>query len=107
MVATDLAARGLDFAGRIDHVVNFDFPLSAIDYLHRAGRTARAGATGRVTSLLGPRDRSLARAIQHAMQQGLPLDAVTASGSGAAASSSSKVRNTMATRTAVVHAACC
>lgn len=35
MVATDLAARGLDFPGSIDHVINFDFPSNAIDYLHR------------------------------------------------------------------------
>lgn len=35
MVATDLAARGLDFPGTIDHVINFDMPNNAIDYLHR------------------------------------------------------------------------
>lgn len=46
MVATDLAARGLDFPGTVDHVVNFDFPTTAVDYLHRTGRTARAGKTG-------------------------------------------------------------
>ena len=46
MIATDLAARGLDFPGTVDHVVNFDFPLNSVDYLHRTGRTARAGATG-------------------------------------------------------------
>jgi hypothetical protein len=46
MIATDLAARGLDFPGRVDHVVNFDFPFTAVDYIHRSGRTARAGHTG-------------------------------------------------------------
>ncbi|KAF8072921.1 DEAD-box ATP-dependent RNA helicase 39 [Scenedesmus sp. PABB004] len=84
MVASDLAARGLDFPGTIDHVVNFDFPSNAIDFLHRSGRTARAGATGRVTSLLGPRDRRLAAAIQYALDKGLPLDQVTASGAAPA-----------------------
>lgn len=48
MVCTDLAARGLDFPARVDHVVNFDFPKSPIDYLHRTGRTARAGSSGKV-----------------------------------------------------------
>jgi hypothetical protein len=38
MVATDLAARGLDFPGSIDHVINFDFPSNAIDFLHRCGQ---------------------------------------------------------------------
>ncbi|WIA29127.1 hypothetical protein OEZ86_011638 [Tetradesmus obliquus] len=83
MVATDLAARGLDFPGSIDHVINFDFPSNAIDYLHRCGRTARAGAKGLVTSLVGPRDRRLATAIQYAVDKGLPLDQVTASGAQA------------------------
>lgn len=43
--------------GRVDHVVNFDFPLNAVDYLHRTGRTARAGATGAITSLVTRRDQ--------------------------------------------------
>jgi hypothetical protein len=46
----------------------------------RSGRTARAGAKGLVTSLVGPRDRRLATAIQYALDKGLPLDQVTASG---------------------------
>jgi superfamily II DNA/RNA helicase len=44
LVCTDLAARGLDLV--VDHVINFDFPLNPIDYLHRTGRTARMGAKG-------------------------------------------------------------
>jgi Helicase conserved C-terminal domain len=51
--------RGLDMPGRVDHVVNFDFPLNAVDYLHRTGRTARAGASGSITSLVARRDQVL------------------------------------------------
>jgi superfamily II DNA/RNA helicase len=80
LVATDIAARGLDIpGGGVDEVLNFDFPRSAVDYLHRAGRTARAGARGRVTSLVaGPRDRTLAARIQAALEGGAPLDGVSA-----------------------------
>jgi len=44
MVCTDIAARGLDFR-KIDHIINFDFPITSIDYQHRSGRTARADPT--------------------------------------------------------------
>jgi superfamily II DNA/RNA helicase len=56
MVCTDLAARGLDFPSRIDHVVNFDFPKTPVDYLHRTGRTARAGSSGKVRGGAGSGD---------------------------------------------------
>jgi superfamily II DNA/RNA helicase len=46
LVATDIAQRGLDVEG-ISHVVNYDVPLDPEDYVHRIGRTGRAGATGR------------------------------------------------------------
>lgn len=46
MVATDLAARGLDFPGTIDHVINFDMPNNAIDYLHRSGGVLVGGCMG-------------------------------------------------------------
>jgi len=55
LVATDVAARGLDIRG-ISHVVNFDLPMVAEDYIHRIGRTGRAGATGKAISLIGPDD---------------------------------------------------
>jgi superfamily II DNA/RNA helicase len=74
MVATDLAARGLDFPGSIEHVVNFDFPRTAIDYLHRTGRTARAGAPGKITSLVAKRDKVLADRIEWALAHNEPLD---------------------------------
>lgn len=52
LVATDVAARGLDLPG-IDHVVNYEMPLNAEDYTHRIGRTGRIGNTGLSTSLVG------------------------------------------------------
>lgn len=70
IVCTDMAARGLDNL-RVGHVALFDFPNSAVDYLHRAGRTARAGATGRVTSFVLKKDMKLARAIQRASREGV------------------------------------
>lgn len=79
LVATDLAARGLDIPAHVDHVVNFDFPLNPVDYLHRTGRTARAGASGRVTSLVGKGDRVLAERIEDALARGLPLDELSSS----------------------------
>ncbi len=63
LVATDIAARGLDIA-QLPLVVNFDLPLVPEDYVHRAGRTGRAGLAGRAVSLLSPGDRSLLRDIQ-------------------------------------------
>jgi ATP-dependent RNA helicase RhlE len=53
LIATDVAARGLDVNG-ISHVINFDVPHSADDYIHRAGRTARAGAVGEVITFVSP-----------------------------------------------------
>ena len=83
MVCTDLAARGLDFgggqAGKVEHVVNFDFPMNPIDYIHRSGRTARAGATGKVTNLVTKKDRVLANEIDVAVKLGQPLDSATSS----------------------------
>ncbi|KAG2501843.1 hypothetical protein HYH03_000341 [Edaphochlamys debaryana] len=78
MIATDLAARGLDFPGTVDHVINFDFPSTPVDYLHRTGRTARAGSTGYITSIVSKKDRTLADRIEYALNHDQPLDALTA-----------------------------
>eukprot|EP00934_Nitzschia_sp_Nitz4_P000020 Nitzschia sp. Nitz4//scaffold15_size197535//6687//7586//NITZ4_001546-RA/size197535-processed-gene-0.43-mRNA-1//-1//CDS//3329537619//20//frame0 len=76
LVCTDLAARGLDIP-QVDHVVMFDFPLNALDYLHRSGRTARGSGSGKVTALVAKRDRVLATAIERAVQKGESLDGLS------------------------------
>jgi ATP-dependent RNA helicase RhlE len=63
MVATDIAGRGIDVDG-IAHVVNFDLPNVPEDYVHRVGRTARAGATGDALSLVSPEDNPHVRGIE-------------------------------------------
>jgi len=63
VVATDVAARGLDIP-LITHVVNYDIPEEAEQYVHRAGRTARAGRNGRIFTLVTENDGKAAEAIQ-------------------------------------------
>ncbi|HVB67735.1 MAG TPA: DEAD/DEAH box helicase [Acetobacteraceae bacterium] len=63
LVATDIAARGIDVVG-VSHVINFDLPMQAEDYVHRIGRTARAGASGIAISLCDASERSVLRAIE-------------------------------------------
>jgi superfamily II DNA/RNA helicase len=63
LVATDVAARGIDVAG-ISHVINFDLPRQAEDYVHRIGRTGRAGRTGVAVSFAGMREGGLVKNIE-------------------------------------------
>jgi ATP-dependent RNA helicase RhlE len=77
LVATDIAARGLDIV-RLPLVVNFDLPLVAEDYIHRAGRTGRAGLAGRAVSLVSPGDRDLLRDIQRLLPS--PVEHVVVEG---------------------------
>ncbi len=63
LVATDVAARGLDIP-HIEHVINYDLPQCPEDYIHRIGRTARAGAEGSALNLITPADRSKWNAIE-------------------------------------------
>ncbi|MES2201667.1 MAG: DEAD/DEAH box helicase, partial [candidate division FCPU426 bacterium] len=72
LVATDIAARGLDVEG-ISHVINYDLPDSPDDYVHRIGRTARAGATGHAYSLMAPRERGLLSSIEQHIQMKLEI----------------------------------
>jgi ATP-dependent RNA helicase RhlE len=73
LVATDLAARGLDIE-RISHVVNYDVPGCAEDYVHRVGRTARAGADGEALTLMTPAETVQMRGIERWLGQTLPLE---------------------------------
>lgn len=76
LVCTDIGARGLDIP-QVDSVVMFDFPLNAMDYLHRSGRTARGKGKGKVTALVAKRDKVLATAIQQAVLRGDTLDGLS------------------------------
>jgi ATP-dependent RNA helicase RhlE len=75
LVATDVAARGLDVSG-ISHVINFDVPWSADDYIHRAGRTARAGAVGEVITFVSPDEEEGLREIERALGTALGREIV-------------------------------
>jgi ATP-dependent RNA helicase DeaD len=70
LVATDVAARGLDVE-RISHVLNYDIPHDTESYVHRIGRTGRAGRSGTALLFVSPRERHLLKAIEKATRQTL------------------------------------
>jgi ATP-dependent RNA helicase RhlE len=71
LAATDIVARGIDVEA-LDHVVNFDVPNVAEDYIHRVGRTARAGATGEAYTFVSPDEEDDVRSIERAVGHALP-----------------------------------
>jgi superfamily II DNA/RNA helicase len=71
LVASDVAARGLDVQG-MSHVFNFDVPIHAEDYVHRIGRTGRAGREGRAFTLATPEDGRFVEAIQQLIGKAIP-----------------------------------
>lgn len=73
LVATDIAARGLDI-DELPCVVNFDLPYNAEDYVHRIGRTGRAGASGKAISLVSPEEKRLLTDIEKFIKRELPLE---------------------------------
>jgi ATP-dependent RNA helicase RhlE len=72
LVATDIAARGIDVKG-IELVLNYDLPDAASDYVHRIGRTGRAGGVGHAISFATPEERHDVRAIERVIRGTLPL----------------------------------
>ena len=70
VVATDVAARGLDVE-RIGHVVNYDVPYDTESYVHRIGRTGRAGRKGEAILFIAPRERNMLRSIERATRQAI------------------------------------
>jgi ATP-dependent RNA helicase RhlE len=72
LVATEVAARGLDIK-ELPHVVNYELPNVPEDYVHRIGRTARAGGTGSAVSLVSPDEASLLRDIERVLRRSLPI----------------------------------
>jgi len=70
LVATDIAARGIDITD-LSHVINFDVPRAVEDYIHRVGRTARAGKSGDAFTFVAPDERSEFRVIERSLEQAL------------------------------------
>jgi ATP-dependent RNA helicase DeaD len=75
VVATDVAARGLDIR-RLSHVINYDVPAAVDDYVHRIGRTGRAGREGVAITLVEPREHRLLGNIEHATKQRIEVAAL-------------------------------
>ena len=72
LIATDLASRGLDMPW-VSHIINFDFPKTTSDYLHRAGRAGRAGREGFVMSLYRERDMPILTEMKLSNETNEPL----------------------------------
>jgi len=75
LVATDIAARGIDII-ELPHVVNYDLPYVAADYVHRIGRTGRAGSQGEAVSLVCGEERGLLRDIERLIKRSIPQHVV-------------------------------
>ena len=94
LVATDIAARGLDI-DQLPYVVNYDLPHNAEDYVHRIGRTGRAGQKGEAISFCTPSDKESLRAIEKLINKKLELNVSSNSGPDqAAVPASSRISNT-------------
>jgi len=73
LISTDLMARGIDFKG-VNLVINYDFPTSTINYIHRVGRTGRANRTGKAITLFTDEDKPMLRSIGNVLKiSGCPV----------------------------------
>jgi ATP-dependent RNA helicase RhlE len=99
LVATDIAARGIDVEA-LGHVVNFDVPLVPEDYIHRVGRTGRAEATGDAFTFVAPEEEDDVRAIERAIGRRLPR--VTVPGFDYSARSAPRLEIPVAERIAAI-----
>jgi ATP-dependent RNA helicase RhlE len=79
LVATDIAARGID-VDNVSHVINFDLPNVPESYVHRIGRTARAGAEGTAISFCAPEERAFLRDIEKLVRRQIPASSHKGSG---------------------------
>jgi len=75
LVATDVASRGLDIDS-LPHVINYELPFEPQDYIHRIGRTGRAGASGTAISLVAPEEVQALRGIQRLLKRAIPCEVV-------------------------------
>ncbi|MDD4101471.1 MAG: DEAD/DEAH box helicase [Kiritimatiellae bacterium] len=96
LVATDIASRGIDVDG-ITHVINFDLPEETESYVHRIGRTARAGAAGAAFSFVSAEERNLLRAIERMIRKPIEIDKQHAFHSERAEKAAGKVQDGSAT----------
>jgi ATP-dependent RNA helicase RhlE len=87
LVATDIAQRGLDVSG-ISHVINYDVPQQAEDYVHRIGRTGRAASTGDAFTFMAPDEIAMVRAIERVIGEPIPRISVPGFDFGSVAPSS-------------------
>jgi ATP-dependent RNA helicase RhlE len=101
LVATDIAARGIDVEA-LGHVVNFDVPLAAEDYIHRIGRTGRAEAAGEAFTFVSPQEQGELAAIERAVGRALPR--VTVPDFDYAAKPQAKLEIPLAERIAAIRA---
>jgi ATP-dependent RNA helicase RhlE len=88
LVATDVAARGIDIDG-ISHVINYDMPVEAESYVHRIGRTGRAGATGVAISFCTSEERPELKAIEQLIGKKLVVEQPTRNGTASASAANS------------------